>query len=149
MKRLSAKEQAIKEKRYAMQRGFIQRGLEHPAEIIRRIPEKIKDGIFNRAADATLNKLGISSEITAENVAKASKKVEQFIGEDKGYGMERVKADIVKGMYSDIGKQLKGGMSKQEIMGFYAGIPEFVSVWGKLGFGALELKAIIGDCSVS
>jgi hypothetical protein len=128
-----------------MQRGFIQRGLEHPAEIIRRIPEKIKDGIFNRAANATLNRLGISSEITRENVAKASRQVEKFIGEDKSYGLEKVKADIVKGMYSDIGKQLKGGMSKREVMGFYASIPEFMSAWGKLGFGALELKAIIDE----
>ena len=112
---------------------------------LQQLKEKTIVKIADKGSDVFLKRAGITKEITRDNVIKAIKVSLKVMDSPMGniYGIDKMRADVIRGMENECCQLLKSGETKENVFNFYWGIPEFQIIWVKLGMDDNNLRVLI------
>jgi hypothetical protein len=118
-------------------------------ETFKNLSEKAQNKVASVVANQIIQKAGMTKESTQDNLAKYSKIVLSLISAAKydptGMGLNKIRQNIMTNLPPDLASFVKEGKTKEEIINFYWGVPEFTKVFEKLGWDRFTLEAMVDE----
>jgi cytochrome c-type biogenesis protein CcmH/NrfF len=121
-------------------------------EGFKNLSEKTQERVVHQAApriaQGIIKAAGVGMENTQENLKRYSQvcltvTIPACRFDPTGQALNKIRSNILKNLPPDMKKMLDEGKSRQEVIDFYTGVPEFMQVFKKLGWDETMIESLV------
>jgi|GEM_PF-5854993 hypothetical protein len=123
-------------------------------EGFKNLSEKTQERVVHQAApriaQGIIKAAGVGMENTQDNLKKYAQVCLTVVipaarFDATGQALNKVRDNILTNLPPDMKKMLKDGKTRQEVIDFYTGVPEFMQVFKKLGWDELMIESMVDN----